>query len=207
MKILKNCESISIRKVFIHLNSNLFILNSRRKKLRYFNGDKFFHTLFNIFNEQSKFRNQSLAYITMRMRLDLYFPESVDENFRITIHSIAKLLDDDYRTLYIGWKINTEKYFLFEPMEKFILESHQHGIIEYFVRKYQPQQIDLTEDPRRVLTMDMLSAGWYLFLGGICVSSIAFLGEHIVRYFSKRRRDYRRKMRQEAKWNLTLFEN
>lgn len=108
----------------------------------------------------------------------------------INIHKAFKLLNEDYMVHFYSWFVGAE---LFESFEKYLLECHQHGIINYIHDKYFPKRIKWDEEGPQVLTMFMLSAGFYLWLGSVVVAILTFIGEHIVRYYSKSRREFRKK--------------
>jgi hypothetical protein len=116
-----------------------------------------------------------------------------DESVYKDMHKYFKLFEEDYNLYFYSWSVGAQ---LYESFQKYILECHQHGIITYLNQKYFPTFLkpDEEEDPR-VLTMYMLSAGFYLWLGSIVVACIVFIGEHVVRYFSKRRREYRENLK------------
>lgn len=75
----------------------------------------------------------------------------------------------------------------FKRLEKTILECHQHGLL---VKKSDPPELKSADEPQ-VLTMQMLEAGFVLWMCSICVACVVFICEHIVRYNSKRRRKAR----------------
>lgn len=75
---------------------------------------------------------------------------------------------------------------LYESFSKFILECHQHGITDYFEKRYKryPRQI---KDEPKILTMYMLSAGFYVWLGSVAIAFLTFVGEHVVKYYTNRK--------------------
>lgn len=72
--------------------------------------------------------------------------------------------------------------YLAESFEKFIIESHQHGIINYLDRQAYPYSMidnyQYTAEPN-VLTIYMLSAGFIIWLVSVCLAILVFVGEHI----------------------------
>lgn len=156
------------------------------------------------------FGNESFAVFMPRMRTpEFLYPEHYPyENITKEISSYTSFLEEDINTVRLGWALSLNKYFLFEPMEKFILECHQHGLViqvENQVRRKRAEKS--TQKPKKVLTMHMLSAGWYIWLGGICVATVAFFSEHVVRYNSKKRRIAREKLKKlKIKRNMTCFD-
>lgn len=69
----------------------------------------------------------------------------------------------------------------------FILQCQQHGFFEHLYLKHIHYQVIDEKDPNKVLTMYMLSAGFYLWLMSIAIACIVFVMEHVVRYFSRTR--------------------
>jgi hypothetical protein len=53
-------------------------------------------------------------------------------------------------------------------------------------RNFLSPKVD-KEDPRKVLTMYMLSAGFYIWLGSVLVACVVYVAEHVVRYFTRTR--------------------
>jgi hypothetical protein len=96
------------------------------------------------------------------------------------------LLEDDLRTHHEVFVVRTESFIL-DILNEFILQCHQHGFIDYFERKNFKQPLFKEEDPRKVLTMYMLSAGFYIWLSSILVACVVFVAEHVVRYFTRTR--------------------
>lgn len=153
-----------------------------------------------------KYENDTFAYLFKRypftqaqftygflkpMKYDL-FPE-----YKLN-PSLLRFMEDDYRIAPVPWHMPRVGaiIFFYQHLEKFILEAHQHGIVEHFRRKWTPRSLEPDPSEPKVLTMYMLSAGFILWLGSVAVACIVFIFEHIVRYNSKRRRDARRNRRQ-----------
>lgn len=92
-----------------------------------------------------------------------------------------KILDETFQTLTVKM-LTLSRGYLNEKLEKFILEAHQHGILIYFQRrtvKYEYFQSKFESEPK-ILTMYMLSAGFYIWLGTVGIACIAFVGEFIM---------------------------
>jgi hypothetical protein len=96
------------------------------------------------------------------------------------------LLKDNLRTYFEVFFTQPESYIL-EVLNDFILQCHQHGFIDYFERKNFEQPRVEEKDPRKVLTLYMLSAGFYIWLGSVFVACVVFVAEHVVRYFTRTR--------------------
>lgn len=74
-----------------------------------------------------------------------------------------------------------------DVLNTFILQCQQHGFFEHLYLKHIHFQVVDEKDPNKVLTMYMLSAGFYLWLMSIAIACIVFVIEHVVRYFSRTR--------------------
>lgn len=93
-------------------------------------------------------------------------------------------LKQDLRTHFEAFHVRSGSY-IHDVLNDFILQCHQHGFIEYFIsRHFKLPKID-KRDTRKVLTMYMLSAGFYLWIISVVVACVVFVIEHIVRYFSR----------------------
>lgn len=94
------------------------------------------------------------------------------------------ILDDDFGWIIYSWY--TWRFSpLYELLQKFILEIYQHGIYDYLERNELFNQLQMEipekEDPRRVLTVKMLSAGFVIWVCFVAASLIVFLFELIVK--------------------------
>lgn len=79
-------------------------------------------------------------------------------------------------------------YDIYNVLNDFILQGHQHGFFKLFESIHFPHEpiVDV-QDPRKVLTMSMLSAGFYSWLISIVVACLVFVAEHVVRYYTRTR--------------------
>jgi len=102
-------------------------------------------------------------------------------NFKNT--SKFKIMDDDYLWLTSAWNVYPFS-FLYESMNNFILGMHQHGHIIHFERLKAPSKVQIDDPEPEVLTMFMLSAGFIVWLTTISFGFVAFVCEHIWRYFT-----------------------
>lgn len=50
---------------------------------------------------------------------------------------------------------------------------------------YQVRSKEIKDDPKK-LTMDMMSAGFYIWLGSVAVACLVFIGEHIYCFIVRR---------------------
>lgn len=132
------------------------------------------------------------------------YSELVDRNFLEALFNGTNLKDvNNYVQAYKMLKDETfitsfrsfltfHRGYLNEVFERFILESHQHGIIDYWYRhffRYDNIEKQIATEPK-VLTMYMLSSGFYIWLGSIGIACFVFICEH-VKYFIEERYTYK----------------
>lgn len=92
------------------------------------------------------------------------------------------IMDDDYLWLTSCWILQPFT-FIIQPIERFILELHQHGIITHFENLKSLKEVPKPEDPEpEILTLQMLSAGFIVWISTFIFVIIAFITEHIVFY-------------------------
>lgn len=87
---------------------------------------------------------------------------------------------DNYETSFAPWYVMIYGVF-YESLSKFILESHQHGFTEHFERVGRIAPDRSVEENAKVLTMFMLSAGFYVWLGSVAVACLTFIVEHLIK--------------------------
>lgn len=94
--------------------------------------------------------------------------------------SFKMLKDEVFFTSFISF-LTFQRGHLGEILEKFILEAHQHGIIDYCYRQvYNSIDIEkLVESETKVLTVYMLSAGFYIWLASVAIACFVFICEHV----------------------------
>lgn len=142
---------------------------------------------------QFKYKNETFAIYTGRMpRSSLIqfftFDHMENQNFTDQVFSSEMVyLKEDLRTHFEAFYVQSESC-IYEMLNEFILQCHQHGFIEYLVSKHFNWPKKSKRDPRKVLTLYMLSAGFYIWLISISVAFVVFIIEHVVRYFSRTRK-------------------
>lgn len=118
-----------------------------------------------------------------------------DRNEREAIFSSEMyLLSDVLNAHYWYNMISPEEGSLYKVLNDFILRCHQYGFIKHIESNNYPAPIIQPKDPNVVLTLYILSAGFYLWLISIVVACFVFVGEHVVRYFSRTRHLSKRNM-------------
>lgn len=141
-------------------------------------------------DRQIQWRNQTFAFWTMRLG-EFILNSARDKNFmNKVLNNGMSLLNDDYSVFNEQILVSSGSY-IFEPLNNFILQSHQHGFSKYFQQtSFRRSIIPDDEDPNKVLTTYMLSAGFNLWLYSVTIACVVFVLEHLVRYLSKMRRRY-----------------
>lgn len=94
----------------------------------------------------------------------------LDKAFRIT--------DDDLVSGLNSWYIFMYSV-VHKSLNKFLLECLQHGIINHFKTLYRDSRNAPARESAKVLTMYILSAGFYVWLTSIGVACVVFVLEHI----------------------------
>lgn len=143
--------------------------------------------MFWLIDAQEKFRNQTFALEIRRLwstKNKFMFSENVTlDRFLQEIN--MKVIDDDERSYYEQYPL-IKHSFISEPLERLIMETQQHGIVDYLIRKNirEPLKARDDSDPK-VLSMFMLSAGFIVWLLTVLIASIVFLGEILHSKLSK----------------------
>lgn len=137
--------------------------------------------MFDYLEKQYFYRNMSFGVRVRRfwsMKSKFMFSENRKMDRQLQEMNM-RVLDDDWITNSEGFEL-FENSFLWEPMEKLILECHQHGIIEYLIKKNiaEPLKAQLDSNPK-ILTLYILSAGFTIWLASISIACLVFLAEII----------------------------
>jgi hypothetical protein len=118
----------------------------------------------------------------------MYFPRYVYETLwkykkNDLFYKRMKIFKENHKMILLNWKV--DPYCLVhESLEKFVLEAHQHGHIQYHISKYTPLPSPKPPPPGpQVLTIYMLSAGFIVWLVTILAACLMFVFEHIYFYF------------------------
>lgn len=97
------------------------------------------------------------------------------------IDKANRMTDDDLVSGLNTW-YTTKNSVVHNSLNKFLLESHQHGIITHMNKKIRGKVQDMyvpEEKRAKVLTMSMLSASFYVWLASIGLACVVFVLEHI----------------------------
>lgn len=150
---------------------------------------------------QKNFRNQTFAVFTAKSGSRLF----QNHTFREEVFSSDMFpLDDVFRFLFVQNMIVPEEGSLYKLFEDFTLRCHQSGIISYIESMHFLPEVIQPTDTRKVLTLHLLSAGFYIWLISVVVACIVFVVEHVVRYFSRTR--YLKNRNMDEYFNIKLYD-
>lgn len=98
-----------------------------------------------------------------------------------------KLFKSDYLSTSSSWTLQPND-FLYHILQNFILEIHQHGFMIHFESLYNPHTLPKPEETEpKILTLQILSAGFIVWLFTIIMACFSFFFEISVFHFLKRR--------------------
>lgn len=97
--------------------------------------------------------------------------------------SDMRILNDDF-SVQFDYILVISQSFIYETLNDFILRCNEYGFTKIYKSLYCGQPLFKHHDERVVLTMSMLSAGFYLWLCSVAVACIVFIVEHITDYYS-----------------------
>jgi hypothetical protein len=93
---------------------------------------------------------------------------------------------ESYFSYPLSWLTNKCDY-LTETFDKFLLEVEQSGFKQYYEDAQFIQLNIWTPDQKpKILTMQMLSAGFIVWLVSVGIACVVFIIEHIVAYATRR---------------------
>lgn len=112
-----------------------------------------------------------------------------DPKLHSDISKRVRMTDDDLTTGVNTWYILMYSV-VQNSVNKFLLECHQYGIIVHFqnMRNYifiEPEEVIPEKETAKVLTVYMLSAGFYVWLASIGIACVVFVLEHIYKRASQ----------------------
>jgi hypothetical protein len=86
----------------------------------------------------------------------------------------------------LSW-LSTKWSFFIDVLNKFLMESEQYGFTQHFYDLeffYSGFNKDTSE--KQVLTLQMLSAGFFVWLISVIIACIVFAIEHVIAYYKRR---------------------
>lgn len=136
--------------------------------------------------QQRLYKNVSFALNTGQGRLQAqhFLRSEMMENTTIT------LLEEIYY-----WR--TYNFYLFpfnqiyEALDEFVLDCHQYGFFEFFMSNYTLKPAMIKNSTPQPLSMNMLSAGFYLCLMAFFASFVIFVSEFIIYFGVKMYKKYK----------------
>jgi hypothetical protein len=134
----------------------------------------------------SCFRNNFNIHFGKHGKQDKKYLEFINNIMNTTKdHQEVFSIINSYKNIAVSW-LTLKNDFFVNSLDKFILECHQHGIGEHF-RNLFSSLYESKPSPKKpnVLTMQMLSAGFYIWLAVVGIACIVFVFEHIVFCFTK----------------------
>jgi hypothetical protein len=133
---------------------------------------------------QDQNRNETFAYEFNKDELFV----GVKKVLRFHDHVGAKMSEEankqytsfeSSRGFPLSWLAKRTSYFI-EDLNKFLMEVEQYGFKEYLYNSKFENIAPTSEPGPQILTMYMLSAGFYIWLGSVVIACIVFAIEHIV---------------------------
>lgn len=91
------------------------------------------------------------------------------------------------RSFPLSWLLNRSN-FLIDSINKFLMECEQHGFYQKFYNDrfhYVPSLSD-ENDPQK-LTLDILSAGFIVWIVTVAIACIVFIIEHLIAFLTRKR--------------------
>lgn len=139
--------------------------------------------------KQNQFGNQTFAMLVAKIDEIPWMIADDRDDFKDAFSKLFFYSHDVYKLQHENVYVNPGSDF-YKPLEELILKMHEHGLIHYlkilYLGRCKLPKFE-RENENQVLTMYLLSAGFYLWLFMVLVSIIAFIAEHIYRYFTRRR--------------------
>lgn len=147
------------------------------------------NTLKQMVFEQHDYGNQTFALWIGRVE------KTILQGHKLFIQRLYEtgmtVLNQDYDFSVENILIKPESY-LCSVLNDFIYQWYEHGFNKHHQKINLPSSpiVDTNKDPK-VLTMHMLSAGFYLWSATVLIACFVFIAEHVVSYFASFRRSER----------------
>lgn len=132
------------------------------------------------YENQKNFDNETFATLQLRAtNLPENYHRGIEKSL-INYNNHFRILDDDFKWYYASWFV-TYYNVLYEPLEMFIGRCREHGILEYMRKRHFPASLKFDNDHGpKVLTMQILSAGFVVWISCVAISIIVFILEHCI---------------------------
>lgn len=136
------------------------------------------HPAFNFqFEEHHLYKNQTFAFLAAKVESQVIGTSEFNQKI---MNADMKILEDDYFVNY-EYLFVLPGSFIYEPLSKFIMRFNQHGFtkrLEYWLVHH-----NLTKtvfDEKQTLTLQILSAGFILWLCSVLIACLLFIVEYCV---------------------------
>jgi hypothetical protein len=130
----------------------------------------------------------TFAEVASRLDYEIYRRRLKKENNLTLAHERMMIFKENYKMRPIYWQ-TPQGGILTDLIQKFTLEAHQHGHLNYFISLYQPPEIAKPPEPGpQILTMKKLSAGFIVWLGSLLIACTSFFMEHLIYYITVTRK-------------------
>lgn len=145
-----------------------------------------YNSTLNFYKERDFENFGRFAMIATRSSWDQYDWEFYKAGEKNLISSQMKIFENDYLWVGSSWLVQPNN-FIGETLDKYILELHQHGIIEHYLDLVSlPKVPEFEKDPEK-LTMFMLSAGFLVWITAVSIACIEFICEVIMGHLLSKR--------------------
>lgn len=140
------------------------------------NNEQFEHLI----TQQCVHKNQTFAAIFGRASKNQVLG-SRELNDNISLCDMS-LLRDDYYVKQESIFVKPDS-FMYEPIAEFILKFHQYGLSQKIERQLTYQNLKSQSNEKVVLTLDILSAGFILWIISVFIAAIVFVVECVIDRF------------------------
>jgi hypothetical protein len=144
-------------------------------------------------NSHIKYENESFAILENKDAIFVGAKKVVkflDKRFAKQSSYVSKMFSviETSKTYTVSW-LAKRSSFLIEGLNKFLLEAEQHGFTDYLYNLSREIAEPSEPSEPKVLTMDILSAGFVVWIMSVSLACLVFISEHIV-YFIRNKKIY-----------------
>lgn len=97
-----------------------------------------------------------------------------DQEWRLFYSQLKEKIITDY----IGFVLHKES-FIFDQMNRKVVQFVESGLAQKFMENYKRARKNGEEGGPKVLTLEHLNAGFYIWLVCVCTAVVVFLIEHV----------------------------
>jgi hypothetical protein len=127
--------------------------------------------------------DDNIAFGAKKYYKHLHSREDQDKLNRQNSH-LFTVFDSSFH-LHISW-LTPKSSFLTDTLNDFLLHSEQHGFTQHFYDAEYVYSSTLPEPDPKKLTLDILSAGFIVWLITVMIACFVFVIEHVVAYFTRK---------------------